>query len=39
MPKNVKLSDEAHERLSNYRDEHGHTSLDSAVRELLARTD
>jgi len=33
--KNIKLSDEAHEQLSEYRDENGHTSIDSAVRELL----
>ena len=39
LEKSAKLSNETHERLTDYRDEHGHTSVDSAVRELLTEAD
>lgn len=35
LEKSAKLSEEAYHELVEYRDEHGHTSIDSAVRELL----
>lgn len=37
LTETVKLSEQAKERLEQYRDDHGHTSFDSAVRELLER--
>jgi predicted CopG family antitoxin len=33
--KTVKISEEAHERLSDYKEEYGHTSFDSAIREAI----
>ena len=39
LEKTTKLSEETHARLTDYRDEHGHTSIDSAVRELLSEVD
>ena len=39
LEKTTKLSEETHDRLTDYRDEHGHTSIDSAVRELLSEAD
>jgi len=33
--KQVKVSDHVHERLTELRDENGHTSMDSAIRELI----
>jgi len=35
LEESVKLSGVVKERLKEYRDEHEHTSYDSAVRELL----
>jgi predicted CopG family antitoxin len=35
LEKTIKLSEQAHERLARYRDKNGHTSFDSAVRELV----
>lgn len=35
--KSVGLSKQAHERLAAYKDRHGHTTFDSAIRELLLR--
>ena len=32
---NVKISEEVHERLSEYKEEYGHTSFDSAIREAI----
>jgi len=39
LEKSAKLSEATHGRLTDYRDEHGHTSIDSAVRELLSEAD
>ena len=33
--KQLKVSDQVHEELSELKDENGHTSFDSAIRELL----
>jgi len=35
--KTIGISDEVHERLTEYRDDHGHSSFDSAIRELLLK--
>ena len=35
LEKSAKLSKATHDRLTKYRDENGHSSIDSAVRELL----
>jgi len=39
LDKTAKLSEVTHDRLTTYRDEHGHSSVDSAVRELLMEAD
>jgi len=33
--KTVKISEEAHERLTAYKERYGHTSFDSAIREAI----
>jgi predicted CopG family antitoxin len=33
--KTLKISEEAHARLEAYKEEYGHTSFDSAIREAL----
>jgi len=33
--KQIKTSDQVHEELADFRDSRGHTSFDSAIRELL----
>lgn len=35
----IKISDVVHEDLAQYKQQHEHTSFDSAVRELLRRVD
>jgi len=35
----ISLSEVVHEQLTEYRDDHQHTSYDSAVRELLREVD
>jgi len=35
----ISLSDVVHDELTEYRDQHQHTSYDSAVRELLRKVD
>lgn len=37
MSKNIKISDKVYKDLKEHRDEHGHTSFDSAIRELLTK--
>ena len=39
LEKSVKLSAWTHDQLTAYRDERGHSSVDSAVRELLSEVD
>ena len=35
LEKSIKVSDETHRRLENYKEIYGHTSFDSAIREAL----
>jgi len=35
MGKTIKISDVVHAELEQYKDEHEHTSFDSALREIL----
>ena len=37
--KTIKISEEAHSALKDYKDENGHTSFDSAIREVVERPD
>jgi len=39
LEKSMKVSAWTHEQLAAYRDEKGHTSFDSAIRELLNEAD
>jgi predicted CopG family antitoxin len=33
--KTIKISEQCHEQLSDYKEAHGHKSFDSAIRELV----
>jgi len=37
MSKTVKVGDKTHEKLEDFRDEQDHTSMDSAIRQMLRR--
>lgn len=39
MSEQIRLTEVVKHRLERYRDDHGHNSMDSAVREIMMRAD